>query len=223
MYSLIGLDRIIEVIKERNLDSQDKDFYDFGVGSGAGTAQILEAFKLSGVTFNKCWGFDSWKGLPEETPGLYVPDVWHKGAFNYAKDAGVTSDQMMPRVMDYLKKYNNNVELISGFFKDSLNNDLVRLEAFKSAFLVSIDVDLHLSCYQALDFMAENNLLVKGTVIRYDDWGDFTHPLWKGVKEYEIGESRAHKEICEKYNLIFENVFLESGVKIVILVSLKIP
>lgn len=216
MYSLIGLDQVVKVIKERKLDSLDKDFYDFGVCSGSGTIQVLDAFNRENIVHNKCWGFDSWQGLPEEAPGLFRPDIWHKGAFKASKELHIPEEQVVHRVLSAIKEYTDNVELISGFFSDSLTDKLTKIKIFKPALFISIDVDLYISSYQALDFMAKNDLIMKGTIIRYDEWGDFTHPLWKGNKEYEFGESRSHKEICEKYNLIFEDIFLGGGVKVVI-------
>lgn len=216
MYELIGLDKIVKIMKKEKSGSLDKDFYSFGICSAGGAEQILSAFKSENIVYNKCWGFDSWKGLPAETPGLFCPDVWREGAFKASEELQLQEDQVIPHVMSTLKKYSNNVELISGFFKDSLTDFLIKIKIFKPALFIDIDTDLHISCYQALDFMARNDLLIKGTIIRYDDWGDFTHSLWKGAKEYTIGESLAHKEICEKYNLVFEDIFLESGVKVVI-------
>ena len=38
-------------------------------------------------------------------------------------------------------------------------------------------------------------------MIRYDDWGCFYENTKNYNGEFECGEGRAHKELCEKYNI----------------------
>ena len=42
----------------------------------------------------------------------------------------------------------------------------------------------------------ENNLIVPGTLIGYDDWGGTP-----GFEEFKDGESRAHKEIVDEWGI----------------------
>jgi hypothetical protein len=66
---------------------------------------------------------------------------------------------------------------------------------------VDIDVDLYSSTITVLDFMFRNNLIGKGTLLFYDDWGGS-----KGFETLSSGESRAHKEMLEKYNKIAREI-----------------
>ena len=79
----------------------------------------------------------------------------------------------------------------AGWFKDTLDAQLVQKGVFKPAAYVDIDADLYSSTFEVLDFMFKNKLIRAGTLIGYDDWGDTD--LWTA------GESRAHKEIVAKY------------------------
>lgn len=211
---LIGFQAVIDYIKKNKLDSIGKDVYEFGVCTGGGTGQILESFTEHNIKFDRFYGFDSFEGLPKETEGLYCPDIWHEGAFTSAQHLHMAPENVLPHLNQYVKQYTDRpVEFIKGFYEDTLNDDLMKRHDFKEPLFISMDVDIHKSCIQVWEFMIK--LVVPGTIIRYDDWGDFTNPMWEGQAEGTFGESLAHKQIVEKYGIEFEDIFLESGVKIV--------
>jgi len=214
---LIGMDAIIDYIQKKNIDSMDRDIYEFGVCTGGGTGQILRGFTKNLIQYDRYFGFDSFEGLPEETKGLFRPDIWHKGAFNAQSLLGKKEDEVVPYLINLVKDLTDRpIEFVKGFYENTLTPELAKEKQFKPALFVSIDVDIYKSAFQVLEYMVNQKLLVKGTVIRYDDWGDFTHPQWEGAKEYTIGESLAHMQICKEYDIEFEQVFFESGVKVVV-------
>ena len=62
-----------------------------------------------------------------------------------------------------------------------------------------IDVDLHCSTQTVLNWMLDNNLIAKGTIIYFDDWGS--------TEEYKGGESMAWKEACEKFGIEYSEMY----------------
>ena len=197
------LDNIINYIKNNSLGSSEKDIYEFGVCTGNSTQSFLYHFKKYQITYNKFYGFDSFAGLPAEKEGLYIPDNWRRGCFNSQDMIGIKGvKNVVSHLYKRLKDY-NNLELIPGFYADTLTDNLVMQKKLKPALFISMDVDLYISCYQVLDFMMRNNLVIPGTVIRYDDWLA-TRP--------RTGESLAHNEICAKYNKKFNKLNFEDTV-----------
>jgi hypothetical protein len=128
--------------------------------------------------------FDSFKGLPREEPGVNTPPVWNVGAFSAPRTVFHGKLQALNLPEDTYSVY-------EGWFKDTLNAQLVQSGVFKPAVYVDIDADLYGSTLEVLDFMFLNKLIRSGTLIGYDDWGDTD--LWTA------GESRAHKEVMAKY------------------------
>jgi len=118
------------------------------------------------------YGFDSFEGLPENwKPGC------GKGAFDLR---GV-----MPDVPP-------NVELVKGFFQDSLPGFLQQHP--EPAALLHIDCDLYSSTKCVLDLFKDR--IVSGTVILFDEY--FNYPGWME------GEHRAWCEFVAAGNLAFE-------------------
>ena len=60
-------------------------------------------------------------------------------------------------------------------------------------------VGIYNSTMDVLNFLFSHKLIGPGTLIGYDDWGDTE--LWTA------GESRAHKEIMEKYDVACAQLF----------------
>jgi hypothetical protein len=197
-----GLDRLVGAIKE-SLPSfpKDSDIFDFGICTGNRTLATLKTFKQESIPYRKCWGFYSLTGLPVEHEKVQAPDNWHPGAFSISsilnKGAAEAEQYLNKKMSDF------NFELVVGFYSDSLVPQLAK--KMNQAIYISIDVDLYISTVQAQDFIVENNLIVPGTIIRYDDWGG---------EDGVSGEHRALLEMCEKYSLSFETIDYRDGVKI---------
>lgn len=216
---LIGFETVIDYIKKNNIDGFDKDIYEFGVCTASGTCQILKSCTEHNIKFDKFYGFDSFEGLPDEKPGIYRPDIWKKGAFDSADHLHMPREMILPHIYKETAKYTERpVKFIKGFYADSLTPELSIENKFKPALFISMDVDIYISCIQTWEYLMSCGLIIPGTIIRYDDWGDFSHPMWMGKPEGSFGESLAHKEISDKYKLKFETMYLQHGVKIVAVV-----
>lgn len=111
---------------------------EFGVWSGRTINYFAER------TENKIYGFDSFLGLPEGT------EYWTEGMFNMNGN---------------LPEVNPNVELVVGWFKDTIDKFLEEHNQ-KVAFL-HMDCDIYSSSKLVLDKLKDR--ICKGTVIAFDE------------------------------------------------------
>ena len=170
----------------------DLDVYQFGVYTGGSMRNISRTIGQ----FRRMWGFDSFQGLPTEQDGLHTEGQhWSKGAFSAADALGVWNARML---MDKIfnKIGHPNVTLILGFFNESLPN--MHLAHLRPALLVDVDGDLYLSAKDCLTWLFKSNLIVPGTLLRYDDWHVIHQPTW--------GEMKAHDEITKEFNVVWKTV-----------------
>ena len=176
-----------------NAAPADRDVYQFGVYTG-GSMKVI-AQKLP--HFRKMWGFDSFRGLPEEAKKDGQNDLklegrhWLPGAFSAADALGVYS---LSALMDNVSRHvdDSRVHLVPGFFSESLPR--MALHKLRKAALVDIDGDLYVSAIQSLTWLFQSCLVEAGTVIRYDDWGvKQVPPSW--------GEQLAHAEITQTFRV----------------------
>lgn len=177
------------------------DIYEFGVYTGESVWDIKNIYDMNRISIRKFFCFDSFEGLPEETKEPIAQDCWVKGAFNASEKLNAKNvDDCIEKVNSIIRKQANfsDTELVyvPGFFEDVLTDDLVQKLDMKPAAFVDLDADIYSSTYTALDFMFRNDLIQRGTLLAYDDWGGT--PGWQ---TYSDGESRAHEEICNKYKV----------------------
>ena len=156
----------------------------FGVLNGSSLRRFMQSFPGCPV-----WGFDSFRGLPTEAPGLLTPEVWQAGAFapNASRmsarfaplDAMKVTSELGGEAADGVLQTNGatlfssgRVTIIPGFFDESLTAELAHRLLSRSgrASFIDIDSDLYLSARAALDFIFTHRIARVGTVIRYDDW-----------------------------------------------------
>jgi len=177
----------------------DLDCFQFGVYTGVGPKCICEKLAEVDVQFGRFVGFDSFTGLPPEAakiaPEQMEGDHWKPGAFSAADTLGEYNRERLLEQIRTTIAYPDTV-LVPGMFEDSLTEELAA--TMRPAMFVDIDCDLYISARQCLEWMAKHKLWFPGTVVRYDDW--------KGTPEWEGGESLAHKEVSEIYNLEWERI-----------------
>lgn len=168
----------------------------FGVYTGGTLRGIVEGVK----GFGHLWGFDSFTGLPAESPGLKVQGKhWRAGGFSAADT--MNEHKLESLVAKILRSVPyNNVTLLPGFFSRTLVPSLLQVHAFQPALLIDVDVDLHISSMQALEWMLQSRLLRVGTLVRYDDWVSVGHG------EREWGEPLTHSMLTSKYNLTWRTI-----------------
>lgn len=168
---------------------QPGDIYEFGVYSGISIKNLLEKYTEFNIPTN-VWGFDSFCGLPKELKEKLHYDVWGEGEFSSCDYLNVKTPEEAANLIkqSIQKDHSNQIEMIVGFYEDSLKT--AYNPNMKPASWLDIDVDLYSSTIEAMEFMINNNLIVPGTLLYFDDY--------KGT---EFGEGRALKELTEKYDL----------------------
>jgi len=178
------------------------DVFEFGVHLGETLKEICSSCDYHNRCIRKVFGFDSFIGLPLEDSSTPFPNTWRKGEFNSSKDLGGSSLDETLSILQNRIGY--PVTFVPGFYK-KLSSETIKQYDIKQAGLIHIDCDLYISAFQALDFCFSNKLVFPGTIIIYDDWG---HPGFFNAefKEFEFGESKAHKEITEKYGIVWKRL-----------------
>jgi len=175
------------------------DYFEFGVFFGGSFAS---AFQLIGRAYRdrytpsdwnneqdcierrKLWekmrfiAFDSFQGLPKPNGIDLLSRDFFEERYSNSEDS----------FTDYITSMGvplNRVEIVSGWFNKTLNEETLRKYRLKHAAIVHIDSDLYESARLALTFLKP--LLVDGTIIIFDNWYNF-----KGNPN--LGEQRAFKE-----------------------------
>lgn len=204
--------KVIGYLKENKIDISGNDIYEFGIYSGESMVSIQNGLKAVGLVCNSIYCFDSFGGLPEEEGNLPRYETWFKGNYS-AKEAFQEND--IHKIIEILKSKVSFSPILTyfipGFFEKSLNKALLKKYSFKKAIYIDVDVDLYKSAKECLEFMFKNKLVQVGTLIGYDDWS--------GTKEFEGGESLAHKEMTEKYNIRCKELFYLGPIRKVFEVS----
>jgi hypothetical protein len=139
---------------------------EFGVATGKSINHI--AGLLPDVTV---YGFDSFEGLPEDWQTYYP-----KGSFK----------------MEALPEVRSNVQLVKGWFRESLPMFLE--EHPGQAVFLHVDCDLYSSTKDIFELMATR--LRPGSVLVFDEY--FNYPGWKE------GEHKAFMEFIERTAQSFE-------------------
>jgi len=127
-------------------------------------------------------GFDSFKGLP-----VTKKDIgWEKGFFK----------------MDKVPDFTGNIEIVEGFFQDTLDKFLVEHPGYYR--FIHIDCDLYSSTHHVLFKLHEYGRLKKGTIIVFDEvinYNEFLH-----------GELLALYELCRDKGVKFKWLATLGGV-----------
>lgn len=178
---------------------------EFGIFSGNTMNRLIKGAEKEGNPFIEVHGLDSFVGLPAETKGVYENSDWPIGAFNVSHDFGLKSvDEAMEFVRGRIER--KDINFYPGFFSESLTQELGE-KLVNSISYAHIDVDIYSSSFQVLDFIFTYKLLLRGAIIRYDDWCS--------VPEYKGGNSLAHADIVRKWRPMFNrlstNVFQYLG------------
>ena len=184
-------------------DERGADVYQFGVYTGGTMAGQVIYFRLLGIKFGNHWGFDSFVGLPPEAAGVKIMTKnWLPGAYSAADALRTWS---WPRLAAGLHKRINRskaegrVELVRGFYNETLTPSLAKERGMQPAMYVDVDADLYLSAMQCMQWLFCSGLVragaMTGTVFRHDDWGGPTNAAEL------VGENRAHREITVQHKV----------------------
>ena len=163
------------------------DYLEFGIYEGDSLIKAYYLAKANKIENINYYGFDSFEGLSE----LSEQDKktgFEKGQYKCGLDI----------VKENLKKAKvplDNIQLIKGFFKETLTNKLKKELPIKKASVILVDSDLYEPAKDVLKFV--KSYLQDGTIIIFDDWffgGEkiaFEEWLEKN-KEYEAWEFKRY-------------------------------
>ena len=155
------------------------DYVEFGVYLGR---SLAHAYKFSSYyslpkknrdfTSMRFYGFDSFRGLPAS--------VNKESSFS----DGEFSDTTLETVKDKLKAKGvdfKRVDLVPGFFNDTLTEDNKKRFDIKRSAIVFFDCDLYESTQLALNFIGDS--VVNGSVFIFGDWYYFAGDPHKGEQK----------------------------------------
>jgi hypothetical protein len=169
------------------------DLFQFGVPSFM-TALIAGLARSGRDNYTTFWGFDSFVGLPNEDPVALLPSpgIWQPGQFSAGHelsggyrtktDALTGAEVYVPRssasrpltpsearlaMLHRLGGQSRRIELVEGFYNVSLTRELAKRA--RPAMYVDINCDLFVSTVGALEWLLSNDLLVRGSLVGYDD------------------------------------------------------
>lgn len=157
-----------------NSDFAVADMYEFGVGSGASINKMIKYIEAN-LHVKDMWpniyGFDSFEGLPSEQDGVEVFSKFTKGSYKF-------------------NQIDHNRSEVPVFIQKCWFQNAKFIDDMEPALLVHIDCDLYTSTIDAFKFLLENKLVVKGTLVAYDEFRSTNDPL-------SGGESKAHLEFFQ--------------------------
>jgi len=195
-YSQFGYD-MVETYHDKDL----KTIYQWGVCTGRSMIETTKYFQYTGINIDKHFGFDTFTGMPEETAESVDQESWKKGGLNASEFLGASSvDDCINKIHTQLTNIcpSTQFHLIPGLAEETINDENNKKYGFSHALIIDADFDIYSPTKFALDYFIKNKIIVEGTFIYYDDWGGVLG--WEDMKK---GEARAHKEICDQYNIEF--------------------
>ena len=150
---------IAQAFEFKKINNVKGDYFEFGLWRGK---TFIYAHRMK-HRYNQddmlLWGFDSFSGLPQIDDGKN--NVWSEGQF-------ACSEIEFREILRKNNIKNEEYRLISGYYKDSLNETLHKQLSGRKAAIVYIDCDLYDSTIQALNFI--HRYLVDGSIICLDDY-----------------------------------------------------
>lgn len=130
----------------------------------------------------RMFGFDSFLGLPEPAEnGADHPD-FTKGMYSCSKEE-------VHSMLREAKVDLDKIQLVEGYYSESLKPELMEQFSIKRASLINIDCDLYESTLAALQWCEP--VISQGTIINFDDWF-----CYEGREDN--GEQRAFNEFLEQ-------------------------
>ena len=191
----------LQKTKENNL--HNTSIYTWGICSGYSQLWINNLCKQFDIKYNKFYAADGFCGLPKEIEGVEIESSWTEKNYSTLDEFHCeTIENAVFLIKNFFAKYQFFPELIVGFFENSLPK--LDISKLNPASFIDIDSDLYSSAKTILTWMIESKLIVPGTIINYDDY--------YGCDEFRGGESLAHKEWIEKYNIDGQLLKFNDGV-----------
>ncbi len=156
---------------EQHVEGNDfGDYLEFGVSRGTSMIGAYRAFQEAGLKESRFVGFDSFKGLPREAKH----EGWTPGQYSSTQTA--TLNHLRAQGLDMTR-----IELVAGWFKDTLNDATRQKLSIHKASLIMIDCDIQSSTRDALNFCIP--CIKDYAIVLFDDWGSAVSRGIVGQKE----------------------------------------
>jgi O-methyltransferase len=155
------------------------DYLEFGMWKGGSMIAAYHlAKRFDSLRDMRFYGFDSFQGMPSVTLNQTEADAFPPGTFA----AGL--DEVRQNLIA-AKVNMSRVELIPGWYSDTLNVATQQRLPLRAAAVVNIDCDVYESTVAVLAFI--EHYLVDGSVLIFDDWYCFANRA-------DLGEQKAFSE-----------------------------
>lgn len=176
----------LKVLESRTGRDGVGDYFEFGVYNGTSMACMYRALEAAGQQEVRLFGFDSFEGLPDEANDADEGGEWRPGQFASSQEFATT---VLRREGVDMRR----VQLIPGWFDDTLTPRTVEEHGLVNAGVLMVDCDLYSSTRTALDFAAP--LVKDAAVVFFDDWH------WHSGRsaEQQVGERRAFEEFLASH------------------------
>jgi hypothetical protein len=166
--------RAIAALRDAAPDEPLGDYLEFGVSRGTSLASVHAVLAESGLSGPRLVGFDSFEGMPPES----AREGWMPGQFHSTLSA--TRRYLASEGVDL-----GRVELVKGWFSETLTPETRERLAIGKASLIMIDCDIYSASRTALDFCEPH--IGDRAVIMLDDWG------WR-ANGGKVGQKEAFEE-----------------------------
>jgi predicted O-methyltransferase YrrM len=137
------------------------NYVEFGTARGTSLIYAYEVCRKHRFNDVRFFGFDSFQGFPEPKGVDRVFERFKQGEVAFPR-------RIAERNLWLYGADRRRVELIEGWYADTLAEAAGHHERIGTARVVNIDCDLHDSALAALRFIARH--LVTGSIILFDDW-----------------------------------------------------
>jgi len=153
-------------------------YLEFGVFVGTSMSCMYHAATRSGHTGLRLVGFDSFQGMPEGVERV-DDQVWHPGMLH--SDLALTHQNMQRLGVE-----TSRIELVPGWFEDTLSEDTRQRLGIRTATVVMFDCVLSTSARLALDFCTP--VIGDRAIFYFDDWNV------RDLADKHLGERAAFDE-----------------------------
>ena len=169
----------VEKLLEKETPEGLGDYLEFGVSRGTSMSAVFRVLKQSRLSGVRLIGFDSFEGMPEDSD----KEGWAEGLYHSTINA--TKKYLKNKDVDM-----SRVQLVKGWFKDTLNQRTKESLGIKKASIIMIDCDIYSASKTALNFSVP--LIEDYALLIFDDWG------WTADSGI-VGQKEAFEEIMEQY------------------------
>ena len=161
------------------------DYLEFGVYRGDSFLAAYRAASEYRLDHMRFFAFDSFEGLPApQKTGRASP--FRAGDFS-------SSRHHFDRRLDRARVVHHKIEVVPGWYSDTLTTTLKRDRGLTAAAIVWVDCDLYESTVSVLDFVTD--IIVDGGVIVFRDWYCYGGDPGAGEQRAVVEWLERHREL----------------------------